>query len=89
MTLKREMLVIRSIQRHKKMTPPSLFYDAQKSIETMKKKKPQITQITQIGKLGDGGGGVLGEWIVALRADKCLRQKILNLNLNFNLFPFV
>jgi hypothetical protein len=30
------------------MTPPSLFHDAQKYEETMKKKKPQITQITQI-----------------------------------------
>jgi len=45
MTLKREMLVIRSFHRHKKMTVSSLFYDAQKFLETMKKKKPQITQI--------------------------------------------
>jgi hypothetical protein len=32
MTLKGEMLAIGSFYRHKKMTLPSLFYDAQKSL---------------------------------------------------------
>jgi len=35
MTLKRKTLLTQSFHRHKKMTPPSLFYDAQGSAGLM------------------------------------------------------